>query len=398
MQDCRTALQEVRRSLIELYATIGADPQSPQEVSRKFGIHRNLTWKMSRVIGADDPFATLQHLPGDSGLEIALDAFRKAGAPREALQGVEFALRSFDEVVKLHAGDRAHLELMLDSAGLLGTSSALERSRELAFEGLSGLWGIQARAKLTTGFVAPSKTKPDHIDSVIVGGFGGFRRLRSQATWTLFRFSGYNDDGSPRVDVDGSDEDIEPREPGAPARILRRFCSANLPQLTVTTREDIADYILPSGPVGNMGAFDCYFGHIVRNLPYFRRPGDERAAFASAITLPIETLVLDAIVHKDLPIPSPEVVVYGYPNGSPDNPHSHQHRCILPLTEPPVELAGNPPAVVHSAVPRYNEVVNAVYERMGWKASDFRGIRVTMRHPPMSSQVELRWNLPEKLS
>ncbi len=349
---------------------------------------------MSRVLSAGDPFATLQHLPGDSGLEIAIEAFRKAGAPIATVQGVIQALRAFDEVVTLHAGERAHLELMLDSAGLLGTSSALERSRELAYEGLSGLWGVQAKAKLTTGFVAPSTTKPGHVDCVLVGGYGGFRRLRNQATWTLFRFSGYNDDGTPRGYTHDSKTELEPPEPGQPPRILRRFCSQNMPNLSVSTHEGIADYVLPSGPVGNLGAFDCYFGHIIPNLPYAKRPGDERAAFASAITLPTENLVLDAIVHKTLAMPGLEVVTFGYPNGSPENPHSQKHRCVLPIVEPVVELAGYPPAVAHVTVPRYHEVVVSVYERMGWKASDFRGVRVTMKHPPMSSLVELRWQLP----
>jgi hypothetical protein len=394
VEDCRRALQEVRRTLIELYASVGADPNAPQEVSRKYGIHRNLTWKMSRVMSAGDPFATLQHLPGDSGLEIAIEAFRKAGAPAAALKNVEAALLGFDEVVKLHAGERAHLELMLDSAGLLGTSSALERSRDLAFEGLSGLWGVQAKAKLTTGFVAPSLTKPNHVDCVLVGGYGGFRRLRNQATWTLFRFSGYNDDGTPRGYTPDSSTEIEKPGPGHPARMLSRFCSPNMPNLSVTTNEGIADYVLPSGPIGNLGAFDCYFGHIIPNLPYFKRPGDERAAFASAITLPTEILVLDTIIHKSLLTPGLEVVTFGFPNGSPENPHSQKHRCSLPIVEPVVELAGNPPAVAHVTVPRYHEVANAVYERMGWKPTDFRGLRVTMRHPPMSSLVEVRWQLP----
>ncbi|MFO0831884.1 MAG: hypothetical protein U0637_08565 [Phycisphaerales bacterium] len=345
-------------------------------------------------MSAGDPFATLQHLPGDSGLEIAIEAFRKAGAPEDTLKGVEQALRAFEDVVKLHAGERAHLELMLDSAGLLGTSSALERSREMAFEGLSGLWGVQAKAKLTTGFVAPCTHRPGHVDCALVGGYGGFRRLRSQATWTLFRFSGYNDDGTPREDPSGTMEEIEPPQPGQPARVLKRFCSPNMPELTVTTHEGIADYVLPSGPIGNLGAFDCYFGHILRELPYFKRAGDERAAFASAITLPTEMLVLDIIVHKSLQTPLVEAVTFGYPNGSPENPHSQQHRCTLPLVEPILELAGNPPAVAHVAIPRYHEVVNAVYERMGWKPSDFRGMRVTMKHPPMSSLVEVRWALP----
>src|SRR5437899_5230821 len=124
VDEARAALQEVRGGLIELYGAVGADPTAPQEVARRYGINRNLTWKLSRVINAAGPFASLNHLPGQQGLELAIGAFENAGASREAVAHVRSAVQRFTEVVQAHAGDREHLELTLESMGLLERETA----------------------------------------------------------------------------------------------------------------------------------------------------------------------------------------------------------------------------------------------------------------------------------
>src|SRR5262245_1161077 len=133
VMDSRTSLQSVRQALIELYDSIGADPGSPQETARRFGLNRNLTWRISRVIGSQDPFAALNHLPSSQGTDLLIQAFRKAGAPRDATDHLERAIRQFNEVVERHAGDRDQLELTLESMGVFERERDLESGRELAF-------------------------------------------------------------------------------------------------------------------------------------------------------------------------------------------------------------------------------------------------------------------------
>lgn len=393
VEDSKRALQSVRSALINLYATVGADPSTPQVVSRQFDINRNLTWKMSRVIGATDPFSALAHLPGDSGLDIALDAFRRAGAPEPAIHAVQAAMRELDAVAEVHAGDRPHLEMILDSMGLLGHPTRLENSRELAFRGNSAIWGVQARARVTTAFAAPS---PDasKLDLVLVGGFTGLRRLRPTSPWRLFRFAGYNDDGTPTLGREESE--IEPDHNGGVLRLLRRFCSPNMPPIDVALKGTVAEYTLPAGPVGNLGAFDCFFGEIVRGANAFARPDDRFGEFSSLITLPAENLIFDLIVHRDVKMASqPAFSIYGFPQGFGDNIAASRPDWELPLAEPIRELAGTPPTVASPLVPRYQELVHAVYTRMGWRPADFYGLRVTMKHPPMQSLAVLRWELPD---
>jgi hypothetical protein len=393
VEDTKRALQGVRGALIQLYEAVGADPTTPQVVARQFDINRNLAWKISRVISAADPFAALTHLPGESGLDIALDAFRRAGAPEAAIQGVQGAMRALDETAEMHAGDRTHLEMILDSMGLLGSPTRLESSRELAFRGNSAIWGVQAKARVTVGFAAPA-SDGSKLDLVLVGGFSGLRRLRQTSPWRLFRFSAYNDDGTPQVARE--EAEIEPDHNGGVPRLLRRFCSPRMPSIDVAQKGAITEYTLPAGPVGNLGAFDCFFGEIVRGENAYASPDDRVGEFSSLITLPAENLIFDLILHRDVKMATPPAFsIYGFPQGLGDNIASNRKDWELPLVEPVQELAGTPPTVVTPLVPRYQDLVRAVYARMGWNPAEFFGVRVAMRHPPMQSLAVLRWELPE---
>lgn len=392
--DCREAVQLVRGRLIELYASMDLDPSQPQEVARRMGLNKNLTWKISKIINATEALSAIPHMPGASGMEILLTSLETAGAPRQLIDGVREATDRFDQVVERHAGDRANLDLMLDSMGLGASALPLLTSRELAFQGNSGLWGVQARTRVTAAFVVPNKEDSSLVDTALVGGFVGFRRLRPTMGWPLFRFQFYDDTGSFSLD---KGEEIDPTiGPNDPVHLLKKYCSATMPNIITKSSSSVTEYLLPEGPVGNQGAFDCYFGNIVRGSPRYRSPTDDHADFSSSITVPIETLVFDLIFHRSLEIQAPDVRVYGRPTGSPDVPSARADSTLLPLAERCVELAGSPPAVATPLIPRYAELVADVQNRFGFPGSQFRGYRLVLKFPPMASTVVLRWPLSER--
>ncbi|GJQ30138.1 MAG: hypothetical protein HBSAPP03_20220 [Phycisphaerae bacterium] len=402
VESTRDAIQGLRVALIELFGQAGVNAAQPVEVAKAIGFHKNLAWRISRVISASDPFAALAHMPGTSGFEIAIAAFERANVSASAVAAAREALRRFDEVVDHHAGDRAHLELILDSMGLLGNENRLESSREMFFKGASGLWGVQARTRLMSVILAPSKTSADYYDAVMVAGFMGFRRLRPTATWRLFRYQ-YSDEKQP---VNGKAPPTPPSDvpysepldtnPGEHPMLLRRFCSANMPPIEAVRVGDKVEHYLAGGPVGNAGTFDCTVGNITRNLPGYATPEDATSSFASSVSLPVEQLVFDIIVHRERPLPTPEVRVFGFPHGGPDDPSAQQQRNLLPISGEFEELAGSPPAVTTPSVPRYAEIAQSVYERLGYRPAEFRGIRMVMPYPPMNSMVVARWDLPKR--
>lgn len=390
--DCRQSLQDLRGALIELYASVGADPASPQQAARRFEINKNLTWKVSRIVAAEDALVAIQHIPGPAGIDILLNSFVGAGAPDQAVLAVRSALRAFDEVVVRHAGDRAELDLILDSMGLSG-ELGLAASREAAFRGNSGIWGVQARVRTTLGVVTPSRTDPNIVDVSLAGGLVGIRRLRPNVRWRLFRFQAYTADGSPLARPG-----VEPIDRGetADSHLFREFCSPNMPAIESARNAGFRDYFLPSGPVGNTGAFDCFFGEIYRGHPRYASPTDAHGEFSSSVSLPTETLVFDLLVHREIRVPAPEVLVYARPDGGPDSPRDRDLQTSLPIQERCVELAGRPPAMAIPTVARYGELAHVVATRLGATLADFRGHRLTLKHPPMNSTVVLRWPLETK--
>lgn len=394
IEHARDALQGVRGALIELYTSIGANPDEPQEVARQFGLNRNLTWKLSRVMTGTQPFATLNHLPGKQGMDLAMQAFRKASAPVDAIEAVDRSLRQLYEVIELHAGDRDHFELTLESMGLFEREDRPDSGREQAFRGNSMIWGVQTKTRLVTTFVGPSAT-PNCLDFVQLGGLYGFRRLRTSARWRLFRLQIFNDSGT-ELEVRKWPEEIDAsKAPGDTPLVLREFCSANMPNIETTDTAEGREFVLPGGPVGNQGTFDCYFGYIARGLPATKSPENAFGSAAASMTTPTENLIFDLIVHRDLQVPrKPELALYGFPHGGSENPALQTPGNRLPLNDEPHELAGAPPVVATPLVPRYAALANKVYARMGWNPASFWGLRLQIKYPPMSCRYVAKWPLP----
>lgn len=59
-------------------------------------------------------------------------------------------------------------------------------------------------------------------------------------------------------------------------------------------------------------------------------------------------------------------------------------------------VAKSSTSVATPLVPRYSEMQSYVFERMGWTPSDFAGIRLQLKYPPLGSTVILRFELPER--
>lgn len=391
--ECQRVIAGVRGSLLELYASLAVDPELPQEAIRKFGVNKNLAWKVSKILSTADGLPAIQHFPGAPGWEIMLAAIRDAGGPEPLLDRVRAALESFDQFVSRHAGSRANLELILDSMGLGGAGGQLEASRLAAYQGNSGIWGVQVRTRMTAGFVVPSATR-GRVDGALVGGLLGFRCLRPGVSWPLFRFQCYNDDGTPRR------KESEPLEAGdghtSLPSLIRSFSSPALPPIASHVIGNSVEHVLQPTTVGNLGAFDCFFGEVVRGNTRYRDASNTHAEFSSSVTLPIESLVFDIFVHRDLELAAPPAMdVFGRPAGGPADPTTHRDPYRIPIHERCVELVGQPPVLVTPLMPRHPDLVAMVTARLGFPLSEFRGFRATLKYPPMPATVVIRWPLAE---
>lgn len=388
-----SAFASLRDSLQSLLSTLDVDKASSPEVARRLNLSRNLTWKVSKVLASQDLHEGLQHLPGDAAIDLLLTAAAQRGAPDRTIRSVRESCRELERVVKVHVGDRATLDLYLDGmAG--GASERLEQSRKLAFRGNSGVWGLQARARITAAFVAPSASSADLLDTAIVGGIVGLRRLRPVVRWPLFRSHRYRADGSPEANQPEG-EAIDPRfdSPDVP-RLIGEFCSTtDLPIRAVRDSRGLM-YELMEGRVGNTGAFTCFFGSVYRaHAPRYTTDDDKTGEFGTHAMLPFEHLLFDLFVHRDLPFADTiDVRTVGHFDGAPPRDET----MLAPIAESARELSGRPPLVATPLVEQYDRLITTVFERAGWRQSDFRAVRLSISYPPMNSTTIMRFALPER--
>ncbi len=380
---CRESVRELRGALLEIYRQAGADPERPQEVSRRLGLNKNLTWKIARVLQAEDAFEALPLLPGMAGLDLVLEATERAGADSASLQRARVAIASTEAMVETHGGDRATMDLMLDSMAATG----LEKSRKLAFRGNAGIWGVMAKARVSAQVLAPNVENPDMLDVMLIAGLQRVRRFRPIPRWPVFRLGRYEFEGQVNRFAAEEHED-------GPWGFLPSFSRGQMPEIFVREEGDEVTYEVGDGPVGKTGEFGCYFGFGYRaDVPRYQTRPDESAWLAAAVSMPVETLLFDLFVHKDLPEAlQAETSIYG---GAWQDTPQFPPAAKLPINDRPVHL-GRGADVATPLADQYAAVVQRSFESAGWTHEDFHCLRLVIEHPPMPSRAVIRYLLPTR--
>lgn len=388
----RDRVRDVRGALTELFVSVGADPERPQVVSRSFGINRNLAWKLSRIIAAEEPLAVVEHLPKASAAEIMLRAFATAGAPETAVARVRGTMESFDDAVEEHLGDRGLLELIVGP--MLPAHMQVERdraARRLAFRGNSAIWGIQAAARMSAMIMTPNAEDASMIDVATLGGLVDYRRLRSGIRWPLLRLHGYR----AGVAVDTRHEPLDPELARGSAPLLRDFCSDGQPPIIEQSFDGGVQYELPEGPVGNRGLATTVFGVVTRRFAScWADEKDRSGAHLVHWFTPVEYGVSDLVVHRDLPLEMPpSFTVSGRMTPRSWDPETDHDAESIPMAEPVVGLGSGPPQFATAIVPQQRAMLEFAIERLGHDPREFEAWRVVVPHPPVPSTGMIRFPL-----
>lgn len=378
----------LRSATVRVLASLGAEDIRPMDLAKRLGLDKSLSWKLSQMAQSKEVAAILEQVPGSAAYTIFLRAADRAGADAELLLSAQQALASFDAAVHKHAGDRATLELVVDA--LSGKRRGkLETSRKLAFRGNSGIWGVQARVRVQAGIVVPNAEDGSMLDTAMVGGWVDFKRLRSDARWAIFRRAARKADPEQHRPTQAREEPIDPKSDAGEAAglsLLKEFCSPSMPEINALQEEHVTVYELGQSAVGNTGAFDCFFGTVVRKVGARKPVAPERPGMIGAqISAPVETLLFDMLVHKDIALAStPAVQVYGQliAGFSPKT-----NRDLLPLDHPVEEMQGEQLADETPVLPKYGEVMEHVVGRLGFALGDFTVYRFTLEYPPFPSTV-----------
>jgi len=376
---------------------VNADVTRPQEISRQFGLNKNLTWKISKILSDDSPEAVVRHLPGRPGLAILMRTLEKAGAPASERVAFERAVDEYDAFIRDHAGDRDTLGVMVASFG--GPQLQREEdSRRLSFQGNSATWGVQARLQLSVHLVLPSR-QTGRMDIVVVSALVDFRRLRADVVWPIAVVRSASDSGSPLVaQAEPLDSSVVPGE----APLMHRFSSLPASMLRAAPgASGSRRYELRPGSVGRMSVVTCVVGRVNRGIVSpWKTETDEWGEHFVSLNTPAELLIHEIWMHRDLPLARPPASalptahVYGQLPGVPAYPSDARDQGLLPIsaTCQSVETLG---ADSLPEFPQYSELIEAACVAVGCHAGEFSGVRLRLPYPPMPALAVIRYPLAD---
>jgi hypothetical protein len=391
-----SAIRRLQSAIRELIKVTPGETRRPTDLTATLGIHYKLAWQVHRLAHANEPLAQAGNVPGPIAMERFLEATSRRGAPAERVAQVRAVMQEFEGLIDAHAGSRSEFESILSGLSPTGSDQVDLAQKRAAFKAQSHLWGVRAKTRLCTFAYQTSKFEQD-LDTVGIRGFVDITRLRKGARWSVSHTRMHQDDPAldrmetPRpIDAGSYDRDCG-------LSLLKKFCSSPLPRFrSVTTAAGIQNVEMEGEAVGNRSALTFFLGDVFpRAFARYRGdPGLENRTH-SMIRTPCEVLVHDVLLHEDTGCRvRPEVRVYG--DQRDVDPETLGRECDLLSVRESVLFLGKGLDVLETPdVPRYAEMVQHSFGKLGWDVSKFLVWRCRVEYPIMPSSVVVQFDLPE---
>jgi hypothetical protein len=388
-------LRELRESFLHLIESLPNPTHRAADLDKALGVSRTLGWQIHRVATSATPLEAGAHVPGMSAVQQVLRAARNAGAPDIHVRNAAQSMEAFESFVSTHAGDRASFLTMINSLVGPHTDAIDLRTRRQMFRTASQVWGVQLKTYLACQIILPGK-RHDMLDVASIRGLRGIRRLRSGAPFRLSTQRFYDAHAHALQSHAIRDKHDHPH---AGPTLLRDFCTKPTPELDNRYDGRLMHTYLRDTRLGNTGVMNMYFADISRDFEW-QAPGDEPNAqlWFVAIRKPMESLVLDTLIHKDM---FSEVAWETKVCGSLDrldepDPDKFPPEETLPIKADLLDLGVGPAALPTAHVPRYREMVESVCRDIGQDPAHFHLYRLVMEFPLLLSVVSVKFLLPEQ--
>lgn len=374
--------------------------------TRVYGVDKMLAWKIMRLCEAIDLPGVLGHLPGRSGLRVLVQRLRQGGCDEAAVAAFErAALHLWDELESRRVTRNAMATLAagaLDSPAQIRARLRDRRAMRLASE---RIWGVSAAVRVSTYLLAPART-PDMISLAMITIMDGLRIHRRGEPWCVF---------SPSVNYPVSDPDLEAAPPdgevvsgadesGGPlvrhdplGPLISEHCddlgrSAIALHPTSGTRH----LYLDRDRVPLSKPMRVVFGEVTPLLgsAHASTPG-ELGMINSRVVTPVATLVLEVMLHRDLPPPATDPTALCFMKIDPQQRRSFEKPLRLPVdaevfrgpVHPMTKLRGD------AAIAR-RHTLDLAASALRTRIDDYECHRLVVADPILGSTISLRWRLP----
>ncbi|MDF1799251.1 MAG: hypothetical protein P1V81_08765 [Planctomycetota bacterium] len=373
--------------------------RGPQALATELGLDKVLCSRLLKAIRKNrDPLATVHHIPGPDPLLRFLRGAKKAGVEAGLVTAGIESVEAFRAFVRDEMGDRGNLETVV-ATWLPEARREFElRRKQSAFRAMSQLRGISTRVRMSSVFLAPSKTE-GRLDLVWLMGYFGLRRLRpgARATFSTQRMlESVVGEASPR-----HPETLAGKAGVYPESYrLDEFCEAPAATVQATPHGEFIHYDLSGDLIGPGSEVDLILCEVNRaELPSSLPLGSRRKAhFSNEVATPTKLLVFDAFVHRDVyPGSEPELRLYDRIQGATadiNDPSNEAYR--LDMAESLTSLGSDPANFRSDAIGSYHEIVRSVFGRLGWDPAAFTGHRTRIEYPVLGTRVAMLFDPPQR--
>ncbi len=380
--------QELAQSLHAALASLPGFSVRPKWLATALG---QTVATMSRLMKAtrhSDPLAVALHIPGPDPLRRLLAAAREKGAARAAVAHALAAVEDFEALIQRAGGDRSTLNTILTTWVPASRREFVLRRRQAIFKNLSELKGVATAVELDAKILHPSEDGA-HMDIAVIHGAFGVERIRPDVPVkfeTLRLLRNPKERRATNLAGDPVADDLD-------CVRLDQFCNAPPAPLVGKVIGDRVQYTLAGDSFGIGASFDLVLAELnLAEIPLGTESGQERTVFFfNVIDHPIRKLVFDLFVHRDLfPGREPELTVHDTSSSGPVRPEDPERDIDRMELIERVELLGAGTAGVRLVeIPHYVRLLEHAYATLGWDPADFRGFRVQVDFPLVSSQVSL---------
>jgi alkylated DNA nucleotide flippase Atl1 len=372
------------RSLNELLCPIVGTQSKPNDIGDALSLDRTQAWRIHRVITTDDPFLALHESPAPKGLGAIIDAAERAGGDSEALIAARQVVASFAAIIHEFPDGRAGLDAALASRVPKALHAAVKQARKDVSAGMAKLLGLRSAVRYVGGILAPSADNDQTADVIAVAGYKDLRRLRVGPSPVLFSGRTYTQMPSSKepalLTIDGN-TDPDPR-----LRMLEDYCSIDPEALTLESSGAELRLTLSDDLPSINDTVTVFFGQrIARSMARYESEDRKHELVHHAPVLPSDVNVFDTFIHKDLyPDANPPKVTierFGFnPVAQASKPDDRAYR--LDDIEALTSLGTGLDFVAIRAVPKLPSLLADVFDKSGYRPTDFRLFRTSVEYLP----------------
>ena len=389
--DARKALDNLQTALADLMAHVPGGIRRPVHLQQALGTDYKVSWQLFQIANAADSARASIHVPSTVLLRKLTKSAVEAGVPAKVASRVDQAVDEFNLVVDAYANDRPEFDAML--ASLTGGEAAQTISiqhRRAAFRSDCPLWGIQAEMNLGQVFFRGARDGRGFDECYVIVKCG-LRRLRQNVMPILHGFRRPPLDGLP---INPTSAFIQESMALYGAPLLPQFCSQPIPQLLNVAAANGSEYsVLNSKELGRKAPATVAFSGVALGSPFVEDQGRRfaEAGMGMQITIPVKLAVIELFIHR--PTFGGAAPVFSASAIGAEGvqlPEILRRARHLELYAEIESLGAVPQMEALPKVPKHMELVEFMFEKLGWDAAEFDVYRVQVPYPILHSELRLR--------